>query len=99
MSENFRSIFYTPFDTSSNELHDLATSYSFPSLVDRANKHINFYVYFLSRMFIFYTYVYILYLTVIKEEFLIAFSFLYSRVKILTSSDKLDTKNISLHFY
>ena len=54
MSENFRSIFYTPFDTSSNELHDLATSYSFPSLVDRANKHINLYVYFLSRMFIFY---------------------------------------------
>ena len=33
----FHPIFYYPFDSSSNELHDLATSYGFPSLIDRAN--------------------------------------------------------------
>ena len=38
---------------------------------------------------------YIFCLTLIKEEFLIAFSFLYSKVKRLISSDKLDTKKIS----
>ena len=33
----FRSIFHLSFDTSSVELHDLAKSYGFPLLVDRAN--------------------------------------------------------------
>ena len=33
----FRSMFHLPFDTSSEKLRDLAKSYGFPSLVDRAN--------------------------------------------------------------